>query len=147
MGDGSMLDEMAAYIAANGLSPYVGLPGYISDHKATLRALKAADIFLFSHKTLESPRVLGEALACGCPLIGYGGAYPADLVATFGGGRFANLGDWRRLAEIVEELNASRETLKSLIVHASKSGQRHDRDTELQRRVGLIKQFGRSCAP
>lgn len=147
MGDGSMLDEMTSYVAANGLTPYVNLAGYVSDHKAALSALKAADVFLFCHKTLELPRVLGEALACGCPLIGYRGAYPADLVSTSGGGQFADLGDWRKLAEIIEELNASREGLKSLIVQASKSGQRHDRDTELQRRVELIKQFGRNRAP
>ena len=147
LGDGSMLEEMTDYIAANGLSSFVNMAGYVSDHKATLCTLKAADIFLFCHKTRESPRVLGEALACGCPLIGYGGAYPADLVSTFGGGRFADSGDWRKLADIIEELNASRESLKSLIVQASKSGQHHDRNSELQRRVDLIKQFGRSRAP
>ena len=147
MGDGSMLGEMAAYIFAHGLTPFVKLAGYVSDHKATLCALKAADVLLFCHKTLESPRVLGEALACGCPLIGYGGAYPADLVSTSGGGRFADLGDWRKLADIIEELNASRESLRSLIIQASQSGQRHDRDAELQRRAELIKRFGRNRAP
>jgi glycosyltransferase involved in cell wall biosynthesis len=138
MGDGSLLSRMRAIVEELALTKYVKLPGYISDRKEILAALRDADIFLFCHKTPESPRCLVEALASGCPLIGYASAYPKELVAQHGGGRFSTLGDWKGLADIVWDLDKHRDKLRDLIRSASVSGRLYERDATMQYRVDLI---------
>ncbi len=81
LGDGSLLPSMKDLAETLGISDDVKFPGFISDRNEIIRTLKESDIFLFCHKTRESARCLGEALASGCPLIGYGTAYPKEIVA------------------------------------------------------------------
>jgi len=122
-----------------GITPHVAFPGFVSRRKEILQTLADSDIFLFCHKTRESARVLGEALACGCALIGYDSAYPKELVARYGGGQFAPLGDWHELAQIVLDLNKNRGKLRELIRMATTSGQIYDRHEQLRHRVALIR--------
>jgi glycosyltransferase involved in cell wall biosynthesis len=138
LGDGSLLSTMRTTAENLGLKNYVTFPGYISDRREILQTLQDSDIFLFCHKTPESPRCLVEALASGCPLVGYGSAYPQDLVARCGGGRFATLGNWKELANIVQDLETNREKLRDLIRRASVSGRLYDRDATMQNRIDLI---------
>ena len=86
LGDGSLLPSMRAMAENLGMTDYVHFSGYVSDREQVLQTLRNSDIFLFCHKTPESPRCLVEALASGCPLIGYGSAYPKEIVAQRGGG-------------------------------------------------------------
>jgi glycosyltransferase involved in cell wall biosynthesis len=139
LGDGSLLPSMRAMVETEGMAEYVTLPGFVSD-QVKMSTLKDSDIFLFCHMTREAPRCLGEALACGCPLIGYGSAYPKDLVAQCGGGEFATLGDWKSLADIVQDLDHNRLRLSKLIRSASEWGRSYDRSEQLQRRLILIKE-------
>jgi glycosyltransferase involved in cell wall biosynthesis len=139
VGDGSMLPTMRAIAESRGIADRVLFPGIISDRTQLLRTIQRADIFLFCHKTLESARCLGEALACGCPLVGYAGAYAVDLVKDCGGGLFAGQGDWGGLAEIVQDLEKNRGRLAELITQASVSGQAFDRDALMQKRMDLLK--------
>jgi glycosyltransferase involved in cell wall biosynthesis len=141
IGDGSLLPSMRASIETFGLTDHVTLPGYVSDRTAILRTLQDSDIFLFCHKTPESPRCLVEALACGAPLIGYVSEYPRELVAQRGGGQFATLGDWRELAAIVRELDNDRDKLRDLIRSASASGRLYERDATMQHRIDLIRKY------
>ena len=138
LGDGSLLPTLRSLAANFGISDDVRFPGFISDRNEIMRTLKESDIFLFCHKTRESARCLGEALACGCPLIGYGTAYPKDLVARYGGGKFALAGDWMELAGIIKELDRDRGRLRELINAASASGRLYDRPTRLQERIELV---------
>ena len=105
-----------------------------------MQTLKNSDIFLFCHKTPESPRCLVEALVSGCPLVGYGSAFPKDLVAQRGGGQFAAVGDWRELVNIVKKLDKNREKLGELIQSASATGRLYERDATMQHRIDLIKE-------
>jgi glycosyltransferase involved in cell wall biosynthesis len=141
MGDGSLLSRMRSIVEESGLAKKVTLPGYISDRREIQSALQDADIFLFCHKTPESPRCLVEALACGCPLIGYASAYPKELVAQHGGGQFAALGNWEELAEIVQDLDKNRDKLRDLIRSASVSGRLYERDATMQHRIDLINEY------
>ena len=86
------------------------------------------------------PSCLGEALASGCPLIGYGSAFAKDLVAQCGGGEFATVGDWKGLANIVRNLDKDRGKLCELIRSASAWGPTYDRDAQLERRSALIRE-------
>jgi glycosyltransferase involved in cell wall biosynthesis len=140
LGDGALLPEMRKKVAELGISECVKFPGNISDRETVLDALKDSHIFLFCHTTLESARVLGEALACGCPLVGYLSAYPSDLVEEYGGGLFSKMGDPDALAQNVQALDKDRDKLSALIRQAARSGQDFDRGAALLKRVNLVKQ-------
>jgi glycosyltransferase involved in cell wall biosynthesis len=140
LGDGSSLSNMNNTAKLLGITEHVNFPGYVSE-QVKMSTLKDSDIFLFCHMTREAPRCLGEALACGCPLIGYASAYPKDLVAECGGGEFSELGDWNGLASIVQNLDKNRVRLRELIQSASAWGQSYDRHAQLERRSALIKEI------
>lgn len=140
LGDGPLLHEMRNKATAFGISDRITFTGYISARETVLDVMKQSHIFLFCHTTLESARILGEALACGCPLVGYFSAYPSDLVAEHGGGLFSKLGDCDALAQNVQDLNNDRDKLRALIRQAARSGQDFDRAAALLKRINLVKQ-------
>jgi glycosyltransferase involved in cell wall biosynthesis len=140
IGDGSLLPRMRQMAEELGIANNVKFPGYVSDRNEILKALRDSDVFLFCHKTAESPRCLAEALASGCPLVGYGSAYPKELIAH-GGGQFAALGNWKELAGIVTALNRNRQSLRALIEMASTSGRLYERDATMQKRIDLINKY------
>jgi glycosyltransferase involved in cell wall biosynthesis len=141
MGDGSLLSSMKQTVNDLGLTDNVVLPGYVSDRREILQTLQDADLFLFCHKAPESPRCLVEALASGCPIVGYDSAYPQDLISQYGGGRFATLGNWKELADIIRVLDKDRDGLRKLIRLASMSGRLYERDTTMQHRIDLINEY------
>jgi glycosyltransferase involved in cell wall biosynthesis len=139
VGDGSLLPDMKNKVQAYGITEHVNFPGFVSDRRQILETLKGSDIFLFCHKTEESARCLGEALACGCPLVGYASAYAADLVAQHGGGVFTGQGDTGGLVSLIKNLDKKRRLLCELIIQASITGQLYDRHARLHDRMNLIK--------
>lgn len=140
-GDGPLLPAMKAMAKELGIADVVSFHGHVLDRDKIFSALCDSDIFLFCHLTPESPRCLVEALASGCPLVGYGSAYPKDLVAERGGGQFAMVGNWRELANIVRGLAEDRVKICELIRSASLSGRLYERDATMQRRIDLIRQY------
>ena len=139
-GDGPLLESLRSDIIARGLSACVEFRGF-ENQETVFQAIRESDIFLFCHKTMESARVLGEALALGCPLVGYGGSYPSDLIACHGGGWFAPVGCWGELVEYVQRLDRNRKELQDIICRAAKSGRELDRDAAMRRKIALLKQF------
>ena len=139
-GDGPMMAEMQSNVERLELSRNVSLYGILSREQLTAR-LRRTDIFLFCHKTGESPRCLSEALATGCLLVGYTGAFPRDLVARHGGGIFVDRGDWEMLASTLVSLDRDRARLAQLVEAAAASGKELDRDTAIQNRIELIKKY------
>lgn len=137
-GDGSMMPEMKREARNLGIENKVMFPGSVG-RKEIMTALRDTDIFLFCHKTGESPRCLGEALASGCALVGYGTQYPRELVAKRGGGEFAEMDDSRRLAHIIASLDKDRTRLAGLVAAAAASGGLLDRDLAMQERIDLLK--------
>ncbi len=139
-GDGPMMAEMRHEVQRQNIGANVALPGVVG-RQDLLCQLWKTDIFLFCHKTGESPRCLGEALAAGCPLVGYDRAYPRDLVAKCGGGEFVQIGDSDKLADAVIALDRNRQRLEALVKAAAASGALLDRDTAMQERIELIKAY------
>jgi colanic acid/amylovoran biosynthesis glycosyltransferase len=137
-GDGPLMPQMQQEIARLGIQENVTLAGVVSREEIMAR-LRETDIFLFCHKTGESPRCLVEALATGCALVGYGTAYSRDLTASFGGSDLANIGDWKALAEKIVSLYRDRPKLSRLVEAAAASGKLLDRDPLMQNRIDLIK--------
>lgn len=139
-GDGSMLPQMKHEANNLGIEDRVIFPGSVG-RSEIMAALKQTDIFLFCHKTGESPRCIGEALAAGCALVGYGTEYPRELVAACGGGEFAEMDNPQGLVEIIVFLNNDRQKLASLTAAAAASGRLLDRDVAMQKRIDLIKMY------
>lgn len=141
LGEGSRLEAMRARIGALGLGDRVAFPGFVDDRAAVLAALRAAHLFLFCHKTPESPRVLIEALASGCALAGYDGAFARDLIAGNGGGVLAPLGDVSGLAERVIALDRDRGRLAELIRRAARDGAPFTDEAVFRHRSDLIRRY------
>jgi glycosyltransferase involved in cell wall biosynthesis len=106
-----------------------------------MASLRTTDIFLFCHKTAELPRCLGEALAAGSPLVGYGSAYARDLVATNGGGAFAEVSNYRGPADTVIALDADRLKIGQFGRVSGASGRLLDRDLAIQKRIDLLNKY------
>jgi colanic acid/amylovoran biosynthesis glycosyltransferase len=139
-GDGPLMAEMQSNVERLGLRRNVSLYGVLDREQVMVR-LRSTDIFLFCHKTAESPRCLSEALATGCALVGYTGAFPRDLVARHGGGAFVDRGDWKMLASTLVSLDRDRTRLAQLIEAAAASGKELDRNSAIQHRIDLIKKY------
>ena len=122
LGEGSERAAMLRRIEEAGLGGKVSAPGHVDDPAAVHALVRGAHIFLFCHKTPESPRNLIEALVGGAPIVGYESAYPADLICGHGGGVLVPLGDAGALAEAVLALDRDRARLARLIEAAAADG-------------------------
>ena len=140
-GSGPLMPEMRQEVERRKIDKFVTFGGNVS-REEIMANLQRTDIFLFCHKTAESPRCLGEALACGCALVGYGTAYPRELVASHGGGEFAKMDNWQELASIIASLAQHRPKLARQVREAAASGKLLDREAAMQNRIDLIKKYG-----
>lgn len=141
VGDGPLLPKMKSLALELGIADRVNLVGFVGDRSKILQTLRENHIFLFCHKTPESPRCLVESLVSGCPIIGYGSSYSQGLVSQHGGGAFVPINDWQKLADLVIELNSNRARLSGLIRGAALSGKLFDEESVYQHRSDLIKKY------
>ncbi|WP_397544118.1 glycosyltransferase [Roseovarius salis] len=141
LGDGAERPAMQARVAQAGLADSVALPGFLSDRQEVLEALREAHVFLFCHRTPESPRNLIEALFSGCPIVGYDGAYARDLIGPNGGGHLVPVGATTTLAGHVACLDSARDRLAGLIRAAHADGERFDAESIYRHRSELIKTY------
>jgi colanic acid/amylovoran biosynthesis glycosyltransferase len=140
IGDGPDLPEMRSRASTLGLGDRVRFPGFENRRDALLEQMRANDLLLFCHKTPESARCLIESLVSGCPIVGYGSAYPRGLVADRGGGVFVSQNDVTGLADRLAALHADREALARLIAEAAASGGRYNEDAVYAHRAALMRQ-------
>lgn len=122
LGDGERLQAMKAQVSRLGLDDQVSLPGFVRDRAAILGALREAHVFMFCHKTPESPRNLIEALVSGTPLVGYDSPFPRDLISVNGGGVLTPKDDVKALASSLIALAGERGQLTGLIDRACLDG-------------------------
>ncbi|WP_083099850.1 glycosyltransferase [Pseudophaeobacter leonis] len=139
LGDGEALPQMRARIARAGLAEQVHFAGFVADRAAVLSALRRADLFMFCHKTAESPRCLIEALTCGTPILGYGGAYAEDLISGHAGGVLVPRGDTEALADEVARLDADRPRLAQMIANARSDGMPFSDTQVFAHRAAILK--------
>lgn len=138
LGDGPLLDDMKQLATSLGIEDRVSFAGFVSDRELILSEMRDAQLFLFCHKTPESPRCLIEALVCACPIVGYSAAYPQGLVAGHGGGVLTRMNDIEALSASIAELDGNRSKLARLVHDASASGRRFDEEKLYRERAGLI---------
>jgi len=138
LGDGPLLEEAHRLIDQHWLGDCVTLTGFVADRQQVLNQIRDADLFVFCHKTPESPRCLIEALMSGCALVGYDSPYPQDLA----GDQAAYLTpqhDIAALSNAIRLLDLNRERTASLVEAAAEIGSRYSDEAVFRQRSQLIK--------
>lgn len=82
-GDGPQQGALREALEAQGLSNIVEAPGFV-DRGRILDDLSRADLFVFCHKTPESPRNVIEAMARAAPAVGYSDPYVREVTQAAG---------------------------------------------------------------
>jgi colanic acid/amylovoran biosynthesis glycosyltransferase len=141
LGDGPDLPDMKARVARAGLDDKVTFAGFVRDRDTVFDRLRKAQVFLFCHKTPESPRCLIEALVSGTPIVGYGTAYPEDLIAAHGGGHLVPLDDVAALGAAVTDLARDRARLGDLMARAAQDGAGFTDEAVFRHRCEVIKAY------
>lgn len=141
MGEGSLSGQMQARIDAAGLGSRAKLLGFVRDRVEVLRHLREAQVFLFCHKTPESPRCLIEALISGTPIVGYDGVFASDLISGHQGGAMVPLNDVAALTSMLKRLDNDRKTLTEKIRAAREDGRTYDDESVFRHRSDIIKKF------
>jgi glycosyltransferase involved in cell wall biosynthesis len=138
LGDGELLPEMKQLAETLGIADRVSFPGFVGDRTTIYETLRHHHLFLFCHKTPESPRCLIEAMVSGCPLVGYQSLYQDELVAMHGGGLLTPLDQWQTLAEVVVQLDRDREKVVKLTEAAAETGRSFDEAKMIDRMAHLL---------
>jgi glycosyltransferase involved in cell wall biosynthesis len=140
LGDGPLLGEMQALRDKLDLADCVDLSGFVGDRDLVVERLRRAHVFMFCHKTPESPRCLIEALVSGSAIVGYESAYARDLISQHGGGDLTPINDVAALARKVGELDRDRARLADLVERSGREGRRFDEDTVYRHRAMLMRE-------
>lgn len=141
LGDGEHLQSMKIEIDRLGLGEHVTLPGYMRDRTAVLKALRDAHLFVFCHKTPESPRNLIEALVSGTPIVGYESPFPKDLISSNGGGLLSPKDDVQALVTSLTRLAGDRQRLSDLVGRAALDGAGFNDVAVFRHRSQVIRQY------
>ena len=139
LGDGSMLETMKQKVSRLRLDDQVQLHGFVRDRQLVQRQLHFAHIFVFCHKTPESPRNLIEALVSATPIVGYDSAYAKDLISTHRGGVLTPIHQPQALAAAIEKLAKDRVRLTGLMKQAFEDGEQFNDELVFEQRCKLIK--------
>ena len=140
-GDGPLIEDFKDSIRKKGLTDVISIPGFCSDREILMNNIKSSHIFLFCHKTPESPRCLIESLMCGTPIVGFGSAYSEDLLKNHPGGLLSPLGDIDSLVQDIRDLHLNRAGLADLFNTAAKAGAEFSDEAVFAHRSDLIKEF------
>lgn len=146
LGDGPLLGEMTRRVAELNLGGSVELAGFVGERAQVIDAMRRSQVFLFCHKTPESPRCLIEALVSGSAIIGYESAYSRDLLTRHGGGIVTPIDNVAALSRALIELDRDRSRLADLVSRAALEGRRFDEDTVYRQRALLMREHLPSLA-
>lgn len=141
MGEGREMAAMKTRAAERGLGDKVKFLGFVKDRDEVLEKYREAQVFLFCHKTPESPRCLIEALISGTPIVGYSGAFAEDLISENGGGHLVAMDDVLALTDQLETLARDRDALADRIGAAVKDGAPYDDVSVFEHRSEVIKRY------
>lgn len=139
-GDGPLLDQARSKVRDLGLDQNVSFPGLIVDRVEIYSRLRNAAIFMFCHRTPESPRCLIEALVSGTPIVGYESGFPRDLIGVHQGGALTQHVP-QQLADAIADLHADPARLADLTMRAAKDGHPFSDEEVFRHRSDIIKRF------
>jgi glycosyltransferase involved in cell wall biosynthesis len=140
-GDGEEIEKVKKIILEKNINNKIKFYGFMGDKKELYSNIKESDIFMFCHKTKESPRNLIEALILGTPIVGYKSEYPEDLIKENKGGVLIEKDNIEQLYNVIEELIIEKNKIKKLIENATKDGKNFDITEVFKHRSDLIKEY------
>jgi colanic acid/amylovoran biosynthesis glycosyltransferase len=138
-GGGDELENARKHVKDENLSDYIEFHGPTTSHQELIEKLRSFDLFMFCHKTQESPRCLIEALICGLPLVGYDSPYSRDLIKANGGGILTSIHRPELLAGSIRQFSQRR---RHLTKNAQSDGKLFDAATVFRHRSDLMKTIG-----
>jgi glycosyltransferase involved in cell wall biosynthesis len=141
LGNGPLLEPARTEVRRLGLEHVISFPGGESDRVKVVSFFRGLDLFVFCHKTPESPRCLLEALMAGVPIIGYWSSFAEDLVSAEGGGDFVPIGDIESLANTIMDKVVNTALRQQLSLAARRSGTQFSDDVVFEHRSALIKKY------
>jgi colanic acid/amylovoran biosynthesis glycosyltransferase len=136
-GDGPEIDAARHHVMNRNLSDRIEFPGAVTNHLSLIARLRSFDLFMFCHKTQESPRCLVEALICGLPLVGYETPYPRDLIKEHEGGILSAFGRPELLPGSIRKFCEQRNEVTR---NAQLDGKLFDAESAFQHRSDLMKE-------
>lgn len=141
LGDGEFKYKITNRINALELEKEIDFVGFISEKELIKKEIESSDIFLFCHKTPESPRNLIESLKGGTPIVGFYSEYAADLISENNGGILVKNFDTKKIADIIEELYNDKGKLAKLVKNSSLDGEKFDDKKVFRHRSELVKEY------
>lgn len=141
MGEGTKMGAMREAAQVQGVAGHINFLGFVKDRDEVLEKYRGTDVFLFCHKTPESPRCLIEALISGTPIVGYDGAFARGLIAQNGGGALVATGDIDALVDQLSALDSDRAVLVKMMEDAVKDGAPYDDVSVFAHRSDVIKHY------
>ena len=141
IGEGEQLALMREEASRCNLGQVIRFPGYVDNRELMFEALREADLFVFCHKTAESPRCLIEALMSGTPIVGYSSPYPRDLLGNLAENLLVDRDDIGGLAERIKYFNDHREKLAEVVRSCAQIGAGFSDQSVFEHRSHLIKDY------
>lgn len=139
--DGPLLSAMRQEVVRLNLEHLVHIPGYISNRLHLLEMLRNSDLFVFCHKTPESPRCLIESLMSASPIVGYGSPYAQDLVGNLADRLLVPCHQITDLVDRIVTFYSQRHHLAEVIQSCYQLGAEYSDEAVFARRSRLIKRY------
>lgn len=141
VGDGPLLSDMRERVAQLHLEHLVHMPGFIGDRSHLLQMMRNSDLFVFCHKTPESPRCLIESLMSASPILGYGSPYAEDLVGNLANRLLVPCNQVTTLVDYIAHFDRQRDQLSEVVQSCYHLGTQYSDQAVFAHRSHLIKQY------
>lgn len=141
VGDGPLLPAMRQQVERLNLEHLVHMPGFIGDRLHLLQMMRGSDLFVFCHKTPESPRCLIESLMSANPILGYGSPYAEDLLGDLAPRLLVPCDQVTALVDRIVDFDRQREQLAEVMQSCNRLGAQYSDEAVFAHRSHLIKQY------
>jgi glycosyltransferase involved in cell wall biosynthesis len=141
LGDGPLLEEARKQLKLKNLDGKVNFYGHQGQKDKLLKSIRESDIFVFCHKTPESPRCLIEAMLSGTPIMGYKSPYPEDLLKNISRELLTDKNDIAALTKNIRRLNENREELAKAMAYCHQISEHYTDKAVFEHRSQLIKKY------
>jgi colanic acid/amylovoran biosynthesis glycosyltransferase len=138
-GSGDLEQQMMNDINQSELGLIVKMAGAVDFYSQLLPEIKAnIDLYVILHKQSDPSCTYLETLSCGIPIVGYNNKAFSGLleIADIGWGKSMN--DIEGIANVIEQLDKSRNEIKQKSTNAVNFARLHDFEATFKKRIGQL---------